>query len=257
MKSLEWDTFAECANLIKVSLPSTLTSIETFAFSNCKRLDSIILPDNVTDIQFCAFSNTNLKEIICQAPIPPGIDISSFTDYTYNESQLKVHSASISKYQQDEIWCNFKNITSIESTPTLVSSILLNPSTRVGKKGENFIITATIKPDDATNKNLKWLSDDENVATVDETGIVSILNDGYCIITASSTDGSNITAECFVTSETSGDRELHSDIEGEFDILNTQGLLLHKNVSNKDLSGISSGIYIIRQGNAIKKVVVK
>ena len=39
--------------------------------------------------------------------------------------------------------------------------------------GESKAITATVKPDDATNKELTWTSSDETVATVDATGKVT------------------------------------------------------------------------------------
>ena len=39
--------------------------------------------------------------------------------------------------------------------------------------GESKAVTATVKPDDATNKELTWTSSDETVATVDATGKVT------------------------------------------------------------------------------------
>ena len=57
--------------------------------------------------------------------------------------------------------------------------------------GSNFRIDAMPLPEKATNKILKWKSDNEGVATVNN-GVVTGKDVGVCTITASSTDGSNV-----------------------------------------------------------------
>lgn len=51
-------------------------------------------------------------------------------------------------------------------------------------------LTATILPNDATNKEVIWKSSNENIATVTNSGIVSQRGVGSCYITAESKDGS-------------------------------------------------------------------
>ncbi|MCI9087492.1 MAG: Ig domain-containing protein, partial [Clostridia bacterium] len=65
--------------------------------------------------------------------------------------------------------------------------------------GKTLTLTATIKPDDATNKTIKWTSSNENIATVSGTGIVTGKADGTAIITAAATDGSGVETTCNVT----------------------------------------------------------
>ncbi len=84
--------------------------------------------------------------------------------------------------------------------PVLVSGISLSPSslslnTESQKTGT---ITATVQPDDATDKTLEWKSLDETVATVSN-GVVTAVKEGNTKITAKSTDGSDVTATCSVT----------------------------------------------------------
>ena len=55
--------------------------------------------------------------------------------------------------------------------------------------GESKAITATVKPDDATNKALTWKSSNETVATVDATGKVTGKKIGTATITATAKDG--------------------------------------------------------------------
>ena len=65
--------------------------------------------------------------------------------------------------------------------------------------GESKAITATVKPDDATNKALTWTSSDETVATVDATGKVTGKKIGTATITATAQDGSGVSGSCTVT----------------------------------------------------------
>ena len=68
--------------------------------------------------------------------------------------------------------------------PKSNGEITLNP-------GLEFEIDATVWPENATNKTLKWKSDNEIVAIVDN-GVVTGKEVGNCTITASSTDGSGV-----------------------------------------------------------------
>lgn len=60
-------------------------------------------------------------------------------------------------------------------------------------------LTATISPDNASNKNVTWTSDDEAVATVSQTGLVTAIGGGTCTVTCTAQDVSGVTATCEVT----------------------------------------------------------
>lgn len=62
---------------------------------------------------------------------------------------------------------------------------------------DEIILVATITPDDATNKKIKWKSSDESVAVVDSEGKVSAKSIGSTTITATTEDG-EFTASCRV-----------------------------------------------------------
>ena len=81
--------------------------------------------------------------------------------------------------------------------PNLVSEITL--AALAIYVGESKAITATVKPDDATNKALTWTSSDETVATVDATGKVTGKKIGTATITATAQDGSGVSGSCTVT----------------------------------------------------------
>ena len=81
--------------------------------------------------------------------------------------------------------------------PNLVSEITL--AALAIYVGESKAITATVKPDDATNKALTWKSSDATVATVDATGKVTGKKIGTATITATAQDGSGVSGSCTVT----------------------------------------------------------
>jgi len=81
-----------------------------------------------------------------------------------------------------------------------VESVSLDRKIISMKVGENEILTATINPNDATNKNLIWDSNNESVLTVDQSGRIVAVNPGLSDITVTSTD-SNKTDICKVTVE--------------------------------------------------------
>ena len=65
-----------------------------------------------------------------------------------------------------------------------VQSVELNQTTLELKAGNTATLTATVKPDDATNKTVTWSSNNETVATVDNNGKVTAKAAGEAIITA-------------------------------------------------------------------------
>ncbi len=84
-----------------------------------------------------------------------------------------------------------------------VSSIELNKTDLPLFVGNTDTLTATVAPDDASNKTLNWTSNNESVATVavgsDGTVTVTAVAPGEATITAAATDGSGVTATCKVT----------------------------------------------------------
>ena len=83
--------------------------------------------------------------------------------------------------------------------PKLVTSVTLDESELTIEKGFTEQLTATVAPDDADNLSLAWTSDNEEVATVDENGLVTAVGEGTATITATANDGSGVSASCVVT----------------------------------------------------------
>lgn len=79
------------------------------------------------------------------------------------------------------------------------TSISLNLNRGNLKVAETLQLEATVLPENATDKTIAWTSSDNAVASVDTYGNVTANSVGEAIVTATSTDGSNVVAECHVT----------------------------------------------------------
>ena len=78
-----------------------------------------------------------------------------------------------------------------------VSAVAVNPTIAAVKPGATVTLSATVTPEDATDKTITWSSSDEKVATVDG-GKVTGVAEGTATITATTKSGDK-TATCTVT----------------------------------------------------------
>ena len=86
-------------------------------------------------------------------------------------------------------------VSGISST-VAVTGITLDKATATVQAGSAITLTATVKPDNATNKTVLWSSDDETVAKVVD-GVVTGISEGTASIEAMTADG-GFSAVCSV-----------------------------------------------------------
>lgn len=92
----------------------------------------------------------------------------------------------------------------------LVTSIKLSASSKTINVTDQFKLTATVSPSNASNKKVKWTSSNAAVATVDANGNVKGVSGGTATITATAQDGSGKTASCKVTVATTIKLQVYS-----------------------------------------------
>ena len=112
-----------------------------------------------------------------------------------NEAKEKMQNA---EENQAKILNEFENTLKDYSQgikKQYVEEITLNKTTTTLEIGKQETLIATIKPDNASNKNIIWKSSDENIATVTD-GIVTAVSEGTTTITAMSQDGSKVQGDC-------------------------------------------------------------
>lgn len=189
--------FRSCTNLTSVSFGNSVESIGETAFQACTKLKgSLVLPASLKSIGTNAFSQTAFTEIECKALTPPTIpdQYYAFPTTTHSTAELLVPSESLNLYKSAWEW---KEFTSISAIPILPESVSLNKTTASLKEGESVILSATVLPDDATDKTVTWTTSDESVATVRSSGFVMAVKSGEATITATTVNG--LTATCKVT----------------------------------------------------------
>ncbi len=138
--------------------------------------------------------------------------------------------------------------------PVLAESLTLSPDSWSGTEGETFQITATVMPDNATDKTIEWTTSDAAVATVDEAGVVSVLKAGSCVIMASTVDGSGVSAECIITGASGIDSMFADGVK--VDVYNTNGVLLKRGCGKTELKSLAPGVYIVRDKNKAKTIII-
>ena len=166
---------AECKVTITVSAESVTldkTSL-SLAIGESATLTATVKPDDATD-KTVAWSSSD-------------------------ESVAKVDNGKVTAVKSGKATvtakCGVKTAECAVTVTVPVSSITLDKTTLSLVIGESFTLTATVKPDDATDKTVTWSSSDESVAKVDN-GKVTAVKSGKATVTAKC---GVKTAECAVT----------------------------------------------------------
>lgn len=136
--------------------------------------------------------------------------------------------------------CVVNVLQPVEGVELDKSSYLFN------KIGETEQLTATVLPEDANNKAIKWKSTAEDVCYVSNGKIVAI-GYGTAVIIATTADG-GFMATCTVTVNNSTDiNELKINKDLSFKIYTVDG---------KQISKLQKGINIIRFRNGVSKTII-
>ncbi|MBR4455918.1 MAG: Ig-like domain-containing protein [Solobacterium sp.] len=171
------DTYAKGGlfdHLETITIPEEVRTIGTGAFSECSSLSEINITNSIQTIEENAFSTGNSE----------------------NSVTVKFHGTE-EEWKKVEIRGEENNrILDTEKVKYAVESVTLNRSTLSLKKGDSAQLTATVKPDHATDKNVTWKSEKEGIAKVDANGKVTAVAKGSTTVTATA-DG--VSATCRVT----------------------------------------------------------
>ncbi len=111
------------------------------------------------------------------------------TEYAFSQRVKETETAFASAESE---------IAVIRTKPIRVESISISESNVEMIKTYSYQLSASVSPENATDKNIIWLSSDESVATVDQNGFVTAIESGNTVITAKSADG-GFTASCVIT----------------------------------------------------------
>ena len=91
----------------------------------------------------------------------------------------------------------------VEENPNIIkpTGISVDKTSVILEEGNTEKITATVSPANATNKTVKWSSDNTQVATVSNAGIITAVRDGSANITVTTFNGYKATIKVYVTAK--------------------------------------------------------
>lgn len=206
---IDYDAFNDCTRLTSVTIPNSVTKIGWEAFMGCKGLTSVTIPNSVVEIGYDAFYNctglslitignsvskigerafkscTGLKKVYSLNSVPPVINENTFSFY---DADLFVPQGCLSAYKSAKGWSNFSNIKEIQET-IKAESISLNEHSANLMIGDTLSLTAKVLPENVSTKTVAWSSNNPDVASVNDEGLVTALTTGTAIISATTTDG--------------------------------------------------------------------
>ena len=155
---------------------------------------SVSIPSTVVEIGSYAFGYSPLKYIKIDNTSPENISVNSNTFFgiNFDECKLIVPCGCKNAYANAPYWSQFKIIE--ESCEEI--DIILSTQDLELFVGDKEKITATVLPENTTDKTVTWTSDNETIAAVSADGTVTAVSVGIANITATCGDA---TATCKVT----------------------------------------------------------
>ena len=118
VSTIEPFAFSFCTNLVQITLPNNLLKIDTNLFNHCENLKEITIPESVSSIEECAFSNcSSLSKIVISSNVSY-IGHSAFNECnSLIEITLPNSAVTLGRY----VFSNCTNLTSVALSNTLQS----------------------------------------------------------------------------------------------------------------------------------------
>lgn len=190
------DYYAESAVSIKDKLYVVLNDND-----NKIRVRSLPIESGMVDLKVnianngATVVNSNKEEIKGTESYLPGtrMDLAINAKEGYYLKDIKVNGKKIEGNTYTE--CITSNTNIDVETGKYATSIRLDKTEASVETGKTLDLVA-ILDEGATNKSVTWKSSNENVAVVDANGKVTAKEVGEATITATTTDGTNLSAEC-------------------------------------------------------------
>ena len=190
--------------LVATIVTSTLC-VSYFAFDNVDNLSNITTSeptDKEIETSTISTSDEATPDEITTEPSSPTTESSTIESSTEPSSSTTESSTIESSTEPSSSTTESSTIesstepTTTKPTDIKVSSIKLNTKNHTMYSNQYVQLKATVLPNNAYNKSVTWKSSNSKIATVDKNGKVKALKVGNATITATSTDGSNVSAQC-------------------------------------------------------------
>lgn len=150
-------------------------------------------------------------------------DAEATTTLTWNSSNTAVATVNASGTVtavgpgRANITCTATNGVSAQSlvtvSPLLVESVTLDARSQEMNVGESVQLQSAILPANASSATVMWMSTNENIAQVDDSGNVTAIGPGYCSIFCIADDSSRKFAKCLI--HVKGTASSRADVNGD------------------------------------------
>ena len=187
----------------KGSLPITVSAAATALSLSDTSLNPVI-GDAATTVTAAVTGPVGSLVASVNKPAVAAIDTSDLTiGGTFTITPLSIGTAVVTVRTRGS---NISKTVVVEVTkaPVAVSALVLDKTTLTLPVNGTYSFSATVGPDDATDKTLSWTSSSPSDVSVDSTGTIKVLRkfDGDVTITAKSNSTPAVTASCAVSVNT-------------------------------------------------------
>ena len=187
--------FHTCSSLTSAVVGNSVPVIDEYCFQYCHSLSEVVIGASVEFLAIKAFFDCpNLRTVTSLAITPPAMNASySLSNEAYQYATLCVPGSAMDAYKADTNWGRFRTFVNI----TMASSLTLDCTSLSLKSGAQHQFVAAVMPADASPA-VRWATNDTEVAVVDQNGMVTAVGAGQATITATTLDGTEISASCLV-----------------------------------------------------------
>lgn len=141
--------------------------------------------------------NTTNKEVVWSSSYPAVVLVGTNGVIAGLKAGWAVITATTADGSNKSATC----LVNVTAKPIYIESISLNKESLSMTKGEKTQLTASVYPNNATNRRVNWSSSNNSVATVDGYGLIQAKQVGNATITCRAADGSGKYATCYVKVE--------------------------------------------------------
>lgn len=154
-----------------IKLDKTYAALE---LGKILKLNVQIIPSNAADKRIVwASNNTDVALVNAQGEVTP----------------KSAGTAIISASTPDDAHKAVCFVTVIQPQKISVTGVKLNKNCMTLKPGQSETLIASVLPQNASNKNLTWVSENTGIAYVDQTGKVTAVKEGVTIVTVKTQEG--------------------------------------------------------------------
>ena len=143
--------FADCKNLVTISMADTVTSISFGSFCNCPSLEEVTIPENATKIGYTSFASCiNLKKVT----IPQTVKVIDTGAFALHNLEDVYYGGMIEEWRNIKVW---------EGNDVLNNATIhCTDGDIIGK--ENLVASGNC------NENITWTLDVDGTLTISGTG---------------------------------------------------------------------------------------